>query len=308
MTNPIKMFSALMIAGVGVFLIFQNCSQVEFAGVSASQNLQSSSDPTASGDLADDSVPPQDVSDNSPTPPTPTPSPIVPPVEPPQCANTGSHWNGQSCVTCALDEAWIAAENRCSSTNTDACRTYVEITQTSFEVPARTNDRVCYYIKLVDKVSLRSSKNFPNRRMDILARNHDSQNPPNTPPYIVDERTVGFKLLGSREVILSASTSGTREIYVDNFFLVEAKAGDSAAKLWASGTGDALMADSKRIIVDGQDLTANSFKVFASGGTARFQPVDLSPILPVNQSIQFRGSALDCGSVGETSDVYLLFR
>jgi hypothetical protein len=145
-------------------------------------------------------------------------------------------------------------------------------------------------------------------RNDITARMHDSVTPH---PRIIGSsannaggtKSFNLLLLGEREIMLSSNSYGSANIAVDNFILLEVTTPGSIV-LWGSGTADA-PPDSGSILVGGQPVP---FTSNASGGTDRFTPVNLASLLPQNQNLVFKASALDCGGVGSTTDVYLLFR
>lgn len=244
----------------------------------------------------------------------------------------GSNDIGNSCLTCGPNEVFNPMTLKCeyrSATVCPAgetydgykcvaisptCDSYVEVASSNFVIPPRSvnadgRGKVCYYAKLVGKTALAPSTTYTERRQDIVSRNHGG--PGNAAPHVMGSREIKFVLLGDREVVLAGDSHGGDDIYVDNYFLVEVMfPGLMKPNLWASGTGDAIPyrdgGGTMPIQVNGEPVL--DWHVFGSGGTSRFNPINMYGQLTKNKEISFRGSSLDCGSVGETSDVYLLFR
>ena len=242
----------------------------------------------------------------------------------------GSNDLGNSCLTCKAGEKFNSMTMKCEMQTmtcpagqtydghdcvaiSATCDTYVEVTSSKFVIPPRavdaTKGKICYYVKLVSKVALANSTTFVNRRTDIVSRNHGG--PGNSAPYVMASKEVSFLLQGDREVVLAGDSHGGDDIYVDNYFLVEVMfPGLLRPNLWASGTADALPLDPKNvaspILVNGQEV--NDWHAFGAGGTSTFHAINMYNQLTKDQEITFKGSSLDCGSVGESSNVYLLFR
>lgn len=143
-------------------------------------------------------------------------------------------------------------------------------------------------------------------RNDVAARSHDGITPH---PRIMGSTQIGaLTIQGDREIILSGSSDGTAKIMVDNFFLLEAlfsdEQGAAARTLFGQGTADAPI-PGQPLLVDTQEVTYIPGK---SGGTDIINPVDLKPFIPINKTLNLRISSLDCGGVGGTTDIYILFR
>ncbi len=207
--------------------------------------------------------------------------------------NSGYTYDGHSCVAI-----------------TQNCQSYQEVVDSNFAVPARDSSNTCYYIKLTSAVASQSSMNIIPRRTDVVARNHDTWNG-NQAPHVMGDRSLSFKIMGPRQVVLSGDTHGGADIYVDNFFLVEVGLpGATSPALWASGTGDAPPVDASGnqtpILVGGQPVT--NYHAYQAGGTSNFKAYDFSPMLDIGENVTFRGSALDCGGAAYSSDVYLVFK
>ncbi len=243
----------------------------------------------------------------------------------------GSNDVGNSCLTCKAGEKFNSMTLKCEMQTVScpagqtydghdcvaispSCDSYVEITSSKFAIPPRNMNaagkgKICYYVKLVSKVAKANSSTFKERRTDIVSRLHGGSG--NAPPHVMASKEISFVLQGDREVVLAGDSHGGDDIYVDNYFLVEVMfSGLKKPNLWASGTKDARPLDAKNvempIQVNGQDVT--DWHAFGDGGTSRFNPINMYGQLAKDKEISFKGSALDCGSVGESSDVYLLFR
>ena len=243
----------------------------------------------------------------------------------------GSHDVGNSCLTCKVGEKFNPMTLKCEMLTVScpagqtydghdcvaispSCDSYVEIVNSKFAIPPRNVDasgkgKICYYVKLVSKVAKANSSTFSERRNDIVSRKHGGTG--NAPPHVMASKEISFVLQGDREVVLAGDSHGGDDIYVDNYFLVEVMfPGLAKPNLWASGTRDALPLNSKNVAVpiqvNGQAVT--DWHAFGDGGTSRFNPINMYNQLTKDKEISFKGSALDCGSVGESSDVYLLFR
>ncbi len=205
-------------------------------------------------------------------------------------------------MTCAPGTAWDG--NACVEI-TPECNSYVEIDPSPTEnilIPARTTAKICYYVKLVNVLSNRDSQQVTPVRSDIIARDHDGETPR---PRIMGERIVNIALAGERHVLLASNTAGTNRIRVDNFVLMEFTMNGQTG-FWASGSADAPPPNG-RITVGGVPVT--NYQENAPSGANNYVPAhDLRPYLQLNTPVRLRGSALDCGGVAETSDIYLLFK
>lgn len=237
-----------------------------------------------------------------------------------------SYSAGDACITCALNQQYNPTTQMCDAKTscnagytydghscvaiTENCQSYQEIVSDTFAVPARDSRNTCYYIKLVSAVASQSSSNIIPRRTDIVSRNHDTWNG-NQAPHLMGERSLSFKIMGPRQVVLSGDTHGGADIFVDNYFLVEVGLpGAALPALWASGTADAPPVDAKGnltpILVGGQPVT--NYHAYQSGGTSNFSAYDFSPMLDIGENVSFRGSALDCGGAAYSSEVFLVFK
>ena len=292
-------YTIASVVGMVAILGFQNCSQgvsfqqaVPVASAASQISAPTCSSPKVS--VADSCVCPAGSNDNGVTCLTCTgtqifDAPSLSCVAPPVVCQPGYDYDGHACVA-------ISA----------TCNSFVEIKSSNFVVPARVTDKVCYYIKLVNATTVRSSVTLDY----VLSRNHDG-GPRNRAPSIIGQKNISFLMQGDREVVLSGDTHGGASISVDNYILIEALFdGLANEKLWASGTGDVPPLDANGnpypIQVHGQPVI--NFYPYSAAGTATFQAIDLAPILTVKKQIDFIASALDCGGGTNSSDAYLLFR
>jgi hypothetical protein len=200
------------------------------------------------------------------------------------------------------------------------CDSYQEL-KSPFVIPARDCDHTCYYIKLSSEVDLQPSSDYTVFEQNVFARDHDdfSDMNPKHPHIIGSSATSGgavgdvqFVMLGQREVTLAGDTSGSQDVYVDNFILTQLQM-NGQTSYSGEGSGDSptynnssIAGDNGYINVGGAPLT--DFLVGADGGTSNFTPMDFGPKLQLNTVIDFKSEALDCGAVGQVSDIYLLFR
>ena len=185
------------------------------------------------------------------------------------------------------------------------CLSYVEIKEDKFVLPAKVNN-VCYYVKLVDQYNLSPSGQLKNFRKDIISRNHDGGG--NRAPGIIGERKISFKLPADSQwnIVLGGDTHGEKEMAVDNYFLAEISSENAKLPiLWAAGTADALPGDGP-LTVNGQAVT--DFHIHGTSATSHFQPEDITSKIVKGESVEFHGSALDCGGIAGSTDIYLIFR
>jgi hypothetical protein len=200
------------------------------------------------------------------------------------------------------------------------CDSYKEL-KSPFVIPARDCDHTCYYIKMSSLVPEQASSDFTVYETNVTARDHDNYSDlnPKNPHIIGSSKTstgaigeVNFVMQGAREVILAGDTSGSQDVYVDNFILTTLKqagntsyCGEGSADS-VTYTNSSIAGDDGYVNVGGAPL--KDFLVGAAGGTSNFNPMDFGPKLQLNTVIDFKSEALDCGQVGQVSDIYLLFR
>lgn len=197
-----------------------------------------------------------------------------------------------------------------------SCKTIQTISPNSsgvLEVPARSAAGVCFAIKIMDalpnQTSIRIGKG---KDADVISRNHDNgwNNPNNVAaPYRMGNSILDFRLLGARQVKLSGQGSSLASIQVDNFVLVgtypKSIASPDARYFRAYGTSDSSVRDTNSVLFKGTPIAV---KPFGSGGTATVSPLDITPDVSIGDINTFDVRALDCGSSGTMSNLFLLFQ
>jgi hypothetical protein len=183
------------------------------------------------------------------------------------------------------------------------CQTYEEITSHVFEVPARTNEGVCYYKKLMSSIDNHASGSFGESRTEgVISRNHNGSG--NIAPFEMANVQMQFQMQGQRNVAISGTYNDpSAPMLIDNYFLFEVDTGLSN-NMWAYGTADAEPRSGK-ILVNNNPV--NNFFSFASGGTAQVSAIEFTSSLPVLQLMNMRFRALDCGGAAQASDVFIVF-
>ncbi len=240
--------------------------------------------------------------------PIPTPGPI------PTC-QPNYVYDGESCVP-----------------QTVACQSYQELilSNSPLVIPARDKNQVCYFVHVINQVVSASggsiaSSNWLSARQDIVARSHDL-NHANAAPKVIDSVFDGsaiavgavgelkFTLQGQRNVMMGGNSAGNIPMSVDNFLFLEINSATKGKEYVAEGSSDSVpfanpnnSSDSSTgpITINGQ---AVPFVSFGTSGTVQVAPVDISNYLPINDQIDFKVTGLDCGNVGDISDVFIMFQ
>jgi hypothetical protein len=180
------------------------------------------------------------------------------------------------------------------------------------EVPARTEEGVCYAVKLLNAVAGSESKLTKVNDGDLVSRNHDVRyDDPNDVrhPYLLGKKQVSFWMGGARTVKLAGSPSPSAPIKVDNFIMVgiapQSVANPGAEYYKAYGTSDSTVYTSNSIIYKNKYVP---LQAFATGGTSTITPLDITSKVTPNQVYNLDVRAEDCGAWRELSDIYLLFQ
>jgi hypothetical protein len=272
---------------------YNNCGQVKFSGA---QN-------TTLGAVA----------------PLGTPAPI-----PLQCSQ-GQISNGTACVPC---QSYVALQPDSSG---------------NYTIPAQDDSATCYYAHLIDAVDMSGavdSNTWQTFDTAVVARHHVTANESsivlnnmigpnghsNYYPRVIGSSANSngsvntgaissskFTLLGNRAVTLSGDFKGSTAMLVDNFILLQTSSSKGSWAL-AEGSSDALPwlnptnandATTTSITLNGAPVTYSSF---ATGGTSELTPNDLSQYFPINSQVSLFAEGLDCGGIGQISDIYILFQ
>ena len=184
------------------------------------------------------------------------------------------------------------------------------------DVPARAagGSGTCYAIKVLNAISFSPSSNNPNHDSEVISRNHDvtSTDPMQTHhPYVLGETTLQIYMEGARGIELSGASNALSSITVDNFILVGV--GPTAliadpSYYSAYGTADStIQLDGRTDSIEFRNQ-AVVLTPFATGGVSTVSPLQLETEIEVQHDYTLDLRALDCGSVGALSDVYLVFQ
>ena len=208
--------------------------------------------------------------------------------------------------------------------NNFECEEYVMLSDfgSKLEVPARTNNGVCYFVKIADAVAQQrsGSPGINQRDVTVKAADHDASRTSQgyqfeNNPFFLGGSAFDLKVGEHWKMAISgAFNDPSADMFIDNFFLFELK-NSLIDQAWAYGTDDARarpngqMRDVRRRNHLGFFEPVTDFTVFAPGGTARVTAISLDLYLDRirNESTQFRFRALDCGGSARLSDVYLVF-
>lgn len=178
------------------------------------------------------------------------------------------------------------------------CTSYLPLPRNHI-VPARGSSGACYYKKLVTSTQSLDSSEYPRMRRDLIARNHDGGTPY---PRIMGAGAVRFTLAGPRDVVLSSTIEGETPMIVDNFILTEMQ---TSRGFVASGYGTEDSLQNGQLLLRGQDVP---FESYAPWGQASVPALHLEEALPLNETVWLKASSFDCGVVGHTDDIYVVFR
>ncbi len=203
--------------------------------------------------------------------------------------------------------------------NVDAftCRTFSTIASDPsgrIDVPARDTSGTCYVMKILSAVNHSPSSNNPEQDQEVLSRNHDSDasDPLQTHhPYTLGSKLLNLYMEGARSILLTGARAASTSITVDNFLLVGLGPSKSIADpsyYAAYGTSDStieLNGKTDSIEFRNQPVVLTPF---ASSGISTVKPLSLESEIELRSDYTLDIRALDCGSVGELSDVYLLFQ
>lgn len=194
------------------------------------------------------------------------------------------------------------------------CKTIIPIKSADpLDVPARANDGVCYSLKILDAVANGPSSGTTTIDESIVSRNHDRNSQDSTDtrhPYVLGKVIVKLLMHDRRLIKLSGSGSEETPIRVDNFLTVGTFPDNEAHVAPASyyrayGTMDSTINHTDTISLNGQGVTVNDF---GPGGTSSISTVDITNYIHPMTIYDIDVRLLDCGSVRESSDVYVLFQ
>ena len=194
------------------------------------------------------------------------------------------------------------------------CKTIIPIKVADpLDVPARANDGVCYSLKILDAIANSKSSLSPTMDQSVISRDHEGTGglPMNTRhPYVLGQSLVRLFMHDRRFIKLSGSGTELIPIKVDNFLLVGTFPDNSTRKADASfyrsyGTEVSTIPQTKNITLNDEAIELESF---GPSGTSTIAALDITNDIRPMTIYDLDVRALDCGSIREASDVYLLFQ
>ena len=204
------------------------------------------------------------------------------------------------------------------------------------QIPPRsaTGSGVCYAMKLISGGTYNPSSVNPHDP-EVTSKNHDTGSGDHL-AYSMGAATVNLFLQGERSMKISGGPGTTDQIHVDNFVFVGLAPSSQIKNPYyyeAYGTVDsAVLTVPSNAVIVGQPLTPSTtyagvvlftptvassvtpvtstvtLKTFGQGGTTAIAPLILDNKVSsqVNYTLNLR--ALDAGSIGYVSDLYVLFQ
>lgn len=186
------------------------------------------------------------------------------------------------------------------------------------QVPARTSERICYYVKIFNSIPSSDSNLSPTRDLELISRDYDTLSVPttNSNPHLMDRADLDFLLTGPRVVKVSGGLNPDTPILVDNylFYGVFPSGQDVSQKLAevyrAIGTKDSAMLGPNQ-----EDTGVVLFRnvpipvtAISPQGASSISAIDLTRFAEplILQHLDIR--AEDVGRLRELSEVYLLFQ
>jgi hypothetical protein len=195
-----------------------------------------------------------------------------------------------------------------------SCQKFVTLTASDgqlLDIPALTSDGICYIVKLISKSDYDPSSKNPKSDIEVVSRDHDksvSDSNITHHPYALGSKTLRLTFNDQRALRLSGAANDTASILVDNFILVgislsTMKGTPSYYK--AYGTKDSCVNGNDHVLFQN---VAIPLTAFATGGTSTIRPLDLEGVTELKKEYTLDVRALDAGSVGHNSDIYLLIK
>jgi hypothetical protein len=192
-----------------------------------------------------------------------------------------------------------------------SCKVFTEITYNpaaTLNIPKRdSNSGECFVMKIVSKAIFQKSATNPNQDNDVVSRDH-ATNTSNHHPFVLGNAMVRMRLGGERAIKLSGGKNDTANILVDNFLLIGIAATSQIGDpqyYKAYGTSDSSAIGYQGVLF--KDVTI-PVTAFATGGTSTIKPLSLAGQIEIDRDYTLDVRALDAGSYGEVSDIYMLFQ
>jgi hypothetical protein len=146
-------------------------------------------------------------------------------------------------------------------------------------------------VRLLAATEERETTQLPDRRADLEVDTDFERT-----PHVVATGETGLLSAEGAEVTLAGDEGGTKEVYVDNFILLEVVKPDGV-----------VLARAVVGFVNGVSMGAE--RIDSLGRSAfSFEPkeVILTRLVPEHGQFRLRAAALDVGGVGRVSDVFVL--
>lgn len=217
----------------------------------------------------------------------------------------------------------VDCQNRIKNQETGSCEDFKCLKMQTLtlndlnRIPARTNEGICYTVKLMSGISNSASSLTSTRDVEVKSRNHDNgSSDPNRikNPYIMNKFNGEVNILGERVVKLAGAANDSAHILVDNYILTgvyPVSNNESANELTKyykiRGTTDSsILIEGKYGVLFRETLLP--VISFGALGTSSVSPIDISTEITPNVPHNIDIRALDCGGSRELSDIYLLFQ
>lgn len=199
------------------------------------------------------------------------------------------------------------------------CLQYVEVAIADIDsqrwnIPARTADGLCYYVKIAEAMPVQPSKDSGMvRDSDVVSRDHNyslADGLKTNNPYVMAQQKISFLLSDQRKILIAGGPSESDPILVDNFILVgvsaEGMAENITRQYLAYGTSDS------SVFVDSNKVLYRNYQVglipFATGGTSTVSAIALENKMAIGYVFNLDIRLLDAGGSAHMSDIYLIIQ
>jgi len=199
---------------------------------------------------------------------------------------------------------------RCVDFDCQIVQTLSVVPGQTLEVPARSEQGVCFRVKLMNAIANSSSTLTQELDDEVVSRNHNGGEASKTRhPYVLGRSLLSFKTLGLRTIKLAGPQGASSPIRVDNFVLSgiypTADQSPGVSSYRAYGTKDSTIPNTTYIFFRDRELDLVGFE---SGGTSTIAPLDITTQVLPGTAYILDVRALDCGGSRELSEIYLLFQ
>lgn len=227
----------------------------------------------------------------------------------------------QNCSESKMTFAEIPAGELFSSSEAPEfqCLQYIEVSLSDinsqrWDIPARTEDGLCYYVKIAEAMPVQSSKESGmSRDADVVSRDHNeslAEGLKTNNPYVMAKQKLSFMLSDQRKILIAGGPSELDPILVDNFILVGVSAEGMAENInrqyLAYGTSDS------SVFLDSNKVLYRNYQVglipFATGGTSTVNAIALENQMAIGYVFNLDIRLLDAGGSAHMSDIYLIIQ